>query len=123
LITAYSHEFKKGDTLARVENFYDGEMLNIELDPRYTPMQNAQKYFKVYNKSRKAIKHLENLMAGNQEEIDYLESVLLAIKQAESREEIDEIVEELEIYDEHIRQNLLFCHIRNRWYNYTESCG
>jgi predicted ribosome quality control (RQC) complex YloA/Tae2 family protein len=47
-------------------------------------------------KSRKAIKHLENLMAGNQEEIDYLESVLLAIKQAESREEIDEIVEELE---------------------------
>jgi predicted ribosome quality control (RQC) complex YloA/Tae2 family protein len=96
LITAYSHEFKKGDTLARVENFYDGEMLNIELDPRYTPMQNAQKYFKVYNKSRKAIKHLENLMAGNQEEIDYLESVLLAIKQAESREEIDEIVEELE---------------------------
>lgn len=96
LITAYSHEFKKGDTLAVVENFYDGEKISIELDPRYTPMQNAQKYFKVYNKSRKAIKHLENLMAGNQEEIDYLESVLLAIKQAESGEEIDEIIEELE---------------------------
>ncbi len=96
LITSYFHDFKKGDLLAVVENFYDGEKISIELDPRYTPMQNAQKYFKVYNKSRKAIKHLENLMASNQEEIDYLESIMVAIKQAESSEEIDEIMEELE---------------------------
>lgn len=97
LITAYSHQYAKGDTIAVVDDFYTGEQVSIELDPRYTPMQNAQKYFKIYNKSRKAIKHLESLMARNQEEIDYLESVLVAIQQAESPGELDEIVEELEI--------------------------
>ncbi len=96
LITAYSHQFKKGDTQAVLDDFNTGEQVSIELDPRYTPMQNAQKYFKTYSKSRKAIKHLENLMARNQEEIDYLESVLVTIQQAEYPDEIDEIIEELE---------------------------
>ncbi len=96
LITSYSHQFKKGDTSAILNDFYTGEPVSIELDPRYTPMQNAQKYFKIYNKSRKAIKHLEVLMAQNQEEIDYLESVLVALQQAESPAAIDEIIEELE---------------------------
>ncbi len=96
LITAYSHQYSKGDTEAVLNDFYTGEPVSISLDPRYTPMQNAQKYFKIYNKSRKAINHLENLMARNQTEIDYLESVLVAIKQAERPAEIDEIVEELE---------------------------
>ncbi|KUG03827.1 fibronectin/fibrinogen-binding protein [hydrocarbon metagenome] len=96
LITAYSYQFSKGDTLAVLNDFYTEEQVSIELDPRYTPMQNAQKYFKIYNKSRKAIKHLEGLMNRNREEIDYLESILVAIQQAESPDEIDEIIEELE---------------------------
>ncbi len=96
LITAYSHQFKKGDTSTILNDFYTGEQVNIELDPRYTPVQNAQKYFKIYNKSRKAIKHLESLMARNQGEIDYLESVLISLQQAETPAAIDEIIEELE---------------------------
>ncbi|NLX03026.1 MAG: fibronectin/fibrinogen-binding protein [Syntrophomonadaceae bacterium] len=99
LLTSYAHQFQKGDTVAQLEDFYSGETVNINLDPRYTPIQNAQKYFKIYNKSRSALKHLENLMARNQQDIDYLESVLVAIKQAESMSELDEIIEELEKED------------------------
>lgn len=96
LLTAYAHEYKKGDRTAVLNDFYTGEEVTIDLDPRYNPVQNAQKHFKVYNKSRKTIKHLETLMAQNQLEIDYLESVLVSIHQAENPALIEEIVEELE---------------------------
>lgn len=96
LITAYSHLLKKGDTEATLTDFYSGEEISINLDPRYTPIQNAQKYFKTYNKSRRALKHLEKLMTQNQQEIDYLETVAVSIKQAESIQEIEEIIFEME---------------------------
>lgn len=96
LLTAYAHQYKKGDTKAVLEDFYTGEKVEIDLDPRYTPVQNAQRYFKIYNKSRNAIKHLEELMRKNQEEINYLESVAIAIREAESLEELEEIIEEIE---------------------------
>ena len=99
LLTSYAHQFQKGDTVAQLEDFYSGEPVTINLDPRYTPIQNAHRYFKIYNKSRSALKHLENLMARNQQDIDYLESVLVAIKQAESTSELDEVIEELEKED------------------------
>ncbi len=96
LLTSYAHMFVKGDTQAVLEDFYSGEKITLPLDPRYTPIQNAQRFFKIYNKSRGAQKHLEVLMSQNQQEIDYLESVTVAIQQAESPAQIDEIVEELE---------------------------
>jgi len=96
LLTAYAHLFVKGDREAVLEDFDSGEQINLPLDPRYTPIQNAQRFFKIYNKSRGAQKHLEVLMAQNQEEIDYLESVTVAVQQAENLAQIDEIIEELE---------------------------
>lgn len=96
LLTAYAHLCKKGDAEITVDDFYSGESVTLALDLRYTPIQNAQKYFKIYNKSRGAQKHLEILMALNQQEIDYLESVTVAIQQAENPAQIAEIVEELE---------------------------
>lgn len=99
LLTSYAYQFKKGDTAAQLEDFYSGEPVTINLDPRYTPIQNAQRYFKIYNKSRSALKHLEKLLTEIQQDIDYLESVLVAIKQAESMSELDEIIEELEKED------------------------
>ncbi|MGE5392005.1 MAG: NFACT family protein [Deltaproteobacteria bacterium] len=96
LITAYAHELHKGDLRAEFDDFTTGEPVSIDLDPRYTPIQNAQRYFKIYNKSRSALRHLESLKAQNHLEISYLESVLLAISQAEDTQDIEEIVEELE---------------------------
>ena len=96
LLTSYAHLYVKGDPEAVLEDFYSGEKITLKLDPRYTPIQNAQRFFKVYNKSRGAQKHLEVLMSQNQQEIDYLESVTVAVQQAESPAQIDEIVDELE---------------------------
>ncbi len=96
IITANAYNLKKGDLEVELDNFYTGETIKIKLDPRYTPIQNAQRFFKIYNKSRSALIHLEKLLAKNQLEIDYLESVIVAIKDAHNPEEIEEIIEELE---------------------------
>lgn len=96
LLTSYAHTISKGETEVVLTNFYTDLPEKIELDVRYTPIQNAQKYFKIYNKSRRAILILEKLLKQNALEIEYLESTNLALTQAESLMELDEIVEELE---------------------------
>lgn len=96
LLTAYAYRIEKGQKTVSLEDFYSGEKVDIELDPRLNAIQNAQRFFKIYNKSTKTIKHLETLMSRNQNEIDYLESVLVAIEQAESPLDLEEITEELE---------------------------
>ena len=96
LLTSYAHRFKKGDTVALVPDFITGEELALPLDVRYTPIQNAQRFFKIYNKAQGAKKHLVRMMKETQDSIDYLESVLVSVHQAENPAEIDEIIEELE---------------------------
>lgn len=96
LLTAYGYELKKGQNEAFLNDFISGEPVMVQLDPLLNPIQNAQRYFRLYNKSTKAIRHLADLMAANAAEINYLESVLFSIEQAESLDLLEEIVEELE---------------------------
>ena len=96
LLTSYAHRFKKGDKEALVPDFSTGEELVIPLDVRYTPIQNAQRFFKIYNKAQGTKRHLVRMMKETQDSIEYLESVLVSVSQAESPAEIDEIIEELE---------------------------
>lgn len=95
LLTSYAHTVTKGETEVTLNDFYTDMPEKIDLDVRYTPIQNAQRYFKIYNKSRRAILKLETLLQQNALEIEYLESVSLALSQAESMLELEEIVEEL----------------------------
>lgn len=97
LLTSYAHRFKKGDHFALVPDFDTGAEIEFPLDVRYTPIQNAQRFFKIYNKSQGTKRHLARMMAETQHVIDYLESVLVAVKQSESPADIQEIIEELEM--------------------------
>lgn len=96
LLVTYASHYQKGDRTAILENYENGEILEIPLDPRFTPIQNAQRYYKTYNKSVSTERHLKDLMDNNLAELAYLESVLLEIEEAESPEELAEITDELE---------------------------
>ncbi len=96
LITANIYRINKGDKKAVLENFYDGgKIIEIALDETLTPSQNAQKYYKKYNKEKTA--EAETLVQKklNEAEIDYLETVLLNMENVETKEEIAQIKEEL----------------------------
>lgn len=94
LLTTYLHQVPNDQASVRLDNYYTGEPLDIELDIALTPSQNAQRYFKKYQKLKEAVKHLHSLIDETKATIDYLESVDTMLNQA-SLSEIDEIREEL----------------------------
>ncbi len=94
LLTTYLHQVPNDQPTVTLDNYYTGEELDIELDVALTPSQNAQRYFKKYQKLKEAVKHLTNLIEETKATIVYLESVDTMLGQA-SLAEIDEIREEL----------------------------
>ncbi|WP_165209614.1 NFACT family protein [Streptococcus tangpeifui] len=94
LLTTYLNLVPNNKDKVELDNYYTGEKITIALDLSLSPSQNAQKYFKKYQKLKEAVKHLKGLIEETKQTISYLESVELALSQA-SLDEIAEIREEL----------------------------
>ena len=98
LLTSYIYTIKKGDSDCNLLNFYnenEEEYIKITLDKTKTPSENVQRYYKKYNKLKTSEEYANVQLEKNLEEIDYLNSVLTNIINAESYDEIDEIKNEL----------------------------
>ena len=94
LLTTFLHQVPNNQDQVELENYYTSEKITIVLDKALTPNQNAQRYFKKYQKLKEAVKHLTGLIEETKETIQYLESVETALSQA-NLTEITEIREEL----------------------------
>ena len=94
LLTTFLHQVPNDQDQVELDNYYTGEKIIIALDKALTPNQNAQRYFKRYQKLKEAVKHLTSLIEETRATILYLESVETALAQA-SLTEISEIREEL----------------------------
>ena len=94
LLTTFLHQVPNDQDQVELDNYYTGEKIIIALDKALTPNQNAQRYFKRYQKLKEAVKHLTSLIEETRNTILYLESVETALAQA-SLTEIAEIREEL----------------------------
>ena len=94
LLTTFLHQVPNDQEQVELDNYYTGEKIIIALDKALTPNQNAQRYFKRYQKLKEAVKHLTSLIEETRATILYLESVETALAQA-SLTEIAEIREEL----------------------------
>ena len=94
LLTTFLHQVPNDQDQVELDNYYTGEKIIISLDRALTPNQNAQRYFKRYQKLKEAVKHLTSLIEETRATILYLESVETALAQA-SLTEIAEIREEL----------------------------
>ncbi len=97
LITANIYQLKKGMEQCSLLNYYseDGAYLDITLDENRTPQENAQWYFKKYNKAKTAHAYASEQLKLSRRELDYLENVLYSLEEATSSESIEEIREEL----------------------------
>ena len=94
LLATFLHQVPNDQDQVELDNYYTGEKIIIALDKALTPNQNAQRYFKRYQKLKEAVKHLTSLIEETRNTILYLESVETALAQA-SLTEIAEIREEL----------------------------
>ncbi|MBQ9932055.1 MAG: NFACT family protein [Firmicutes bacterium] len=95
LLTAALHMVPAGAEKVTVPNYYDGSTMEIALDPRFTPPQNAQRYYKKYAKARTAIREKKLQLEETEEAITYLESVLTFAEQAPTPEAVEEVRQEL----------------------------
>lgn len=94
LLTTYLNQVPNNQDSVELDNYYTGQKVTIPLNKALTPSQNAQRYFKKYQKLKEAVKHLGSLISETKATIQYLESVDNALNQA-SLSEISEIREEL----------------------------
>lgn len=97
LITANIYRLRKGSKEEVLENFYEpeGTPLVVPMDPDLTPSENAQKYFKKYNKAKSTREKAEYMAGQTKNEVEYLEGVENSLYQAEGIQELEEIRNEL----------------------------
>ena len=94
LLTTFLHQVPNDQDRVVLDNYYTNQPITIALDKALTPNQNAQKYFKRYQKLKEAVKYLTELIEETKSTILYLESVETVLNQA-GIDEIAEIREEL----------------------------
>lgn len=94
LLTTYLTLVPNNQDQVELDNYYTNEKIIIALDKSLTPSQNAQRYFKKYQKLKEAVKHLTGLIQETKDTITYLESVETALNHA-SISDIEDIREEL----------------------------
>lgn len=98
IVTANLHAMTRGMTVLRAEDFYQEDMPEIEipLRPELSPQQNAARFYKEYNKAKRAEKILAEQIARGEIEEEYLGAVLDELNRAESERDLAEIRAELE---------------------------
>ncbi len=96
LLQSNLHRIQNGMTQVTVENYYDDcKPFTIPLRADKNPQQNAQLYFKKYNKAKTSARVVSELIRRDQEDLSYLESVYLALCSCETSGDVDQIREEL----------------------------
>ncbi|HEO8673713.1 TPA: NFACT family protein [Streptococcus agalactiae] len=94
LLTTYLSMVPNNQDIVVLDNYYTNQTIEISLDRALTPNQNAQRYFKKYQKLKEAVKHLKGIISDTENTITYLESVETSLNHA-SMEDINDIREEL----------------------------
>lgn len=87
-------QVKKGDSSCQSFDFYQNEMISITLDPRKSPQENLEQYYKKYNKAKTTLVYAKKRKEQMQEELKYLESLFSFLEAAEEIEVLKTIQEE-----------------------------
>lgn len=95
LLTANLYQKKDYQENIEVFDYIHGENITIDLDNTKTLNENAQRYFKLYTKSKTTKKKSTEILNGLQIEKEYLENIWYSINSAEKLNDLAEIKPEL----------------------------
>mgnify|MGYP000829977464 FL=1 len=97
LLTANLHSLKSGTDTATVDNYYADpvERIAIPLDRQLTPGENAQRYYKKYQKLKAARDMAIVQREQTLSELNYLEGQLDNLTKCTAENELSELIEEL----------------------------
>ncbi len=97
LITANIYKIGRGDEKLCAVNYYDeaGGTIEIALDKTLSPAQNAQRYYKKYNKLKRTRDSVTEQRKTAIAELDYLSSLAAHINSSENMRDLNDIEDEL----------------------------
>ncbi len=97
LITANLYQLRRGMGEIELVDYYDENCptVHITLDTRLSPAQNAQRYYKLYNKAKNAKIVLSERIVEWEEELVYLDSVYDFLLRASCEQDMIDIRDEL----------------------------
>ena len=97
LITSNLYAMKRGESSVFLVNYYDEScpIVEIQLDSKLSPSQNAQRYYKKYNKLKKAKIELNKQMELSRQELKYIDTVFDSLTKADGESDLMQIRDEL----------------------------
>lgn len=97
LITANLYRVDKTNiSNIEVENYYDNnKKIIIPLDKKYSPSNNAKRFFKKYNKLKNTLEIVSIQKKETLKELDYIESIIYEIESCANLQDLSDIFEEI----------------------------
>lgn len=97
LLLSQLHLVRPGEKSVTVDNYFldPPQQITIQLDPRLTPQQNAERLFRSYKKIKRSREHIERRLVETEQEVLWLEGISLALAEAQGGEEFLSIRNEL----------------------------
>lgn len=96
-------KLKEREKKVSIYNYYTNQEMIIELDPKYTVLENSQRYYKKYQKTKTSIHYIQEQIQTASNEIEYFKLLLNQLKNCS-------INDALEIQQELIDNKYLFMH-------------
>ncbi len=97
LLLSQLYRVNPGDKTVTVDNYFidPPQSINIQLDVRLTPQENAERLFRSYKKIKRSREHIERRLVETEQELLWLEGISLALAEAQSGDEFLSIRNEL----------------------------
>lgn len=95
LLHTYGHTAPEKAKEITVDNYYTGEKLTIPLDPRYSAMENAARYFARYDKLKRTKENVTGRIENTKAELNHLSSIEASLSFVESAADLNEIRREM----------------------------
>lgn len=96
LILAYQYAIGAGQSELRAQYELDAPELVIQLEPERSPLENAQAYFRRYEKAKSALEAVPALVAETITEREYVEQLENDLQLASNWLEIDDVIQSLQ---------------------------
>ncbi len=94
-LMANIYRLQKGQSKVQLNNIYDNQLLTINLAPELTPVENAQSYYKRYNKYKRAQTEISQQIKATEDMLIYLGSLEASLLTAATKTEVEEIAQEM----------------------------
>lgn len=95
ILMANLYQLKIGLSKVMLDDYETGEKIQIDLDSDLSPVENANRYYKLYSKAKTANEIATEMMIKTEEKIEYYENLAFQIDSALKYKDLLEIEEEI----------------------------